>query len=362
MKNSLQKFREIGILLIAIMVFGGVAIGATFTAVASGNWSSTLTWGGIVPSLNVVGDQINIPATFTVTMDNNVTLNGSTASISIAALGTLSAMANNTLTVTQGTLAGIGTINVDSVVFGTLANTTFAGIFIANNVISMATASSSTATITVHNSLNVVAGNLAVFTGGVLALGSNATINIAGGTLALTGTGSLNIISNYNVNYITSSATTGAELLGGATLNNVTINSGVGNVVTLANNLTVAGILTLQSGTLNLNAHNLIVNGNIAAINAGRIASDSLSSITIHTASTVLGALNFSPLADTVRSFTVFVGGVNGTIRVNTNLVIADSLHFIQGSIYIGNDTLQMGVLGTITGAGTTSYVITDRK
>ena len=360
MRNVLQKFRIFCVLFIAIMLLGTVAIGATFTAVASGNWSSTLTWGGTVPSFTNIGDQINIPATFTVTMDNNVTLNGASASIAVAALGTLTAMANNTFTITQGTLSGIGTVSVDSVVFGTLATMTFAGTFIANNVVSSATAIVSTASMTVNNSLTLAGGDLATFTGGVLALGSNATINISGGTLSLTGTGLLNIIASYNVNYITASAMTGAELLGGATLNNVNVNTGFGNTVTLSNNLTLAGILSMQSGTLDLNSHNLTVNGNIANNNNGKIASDSLSSITIHTAATVLGALNFVANADTIKTLNVFVGGVNGTIRVNTNLVIADSLHFIQGSLKIGNDTLQMGVLGTITGASPTSYVITS--
>lgn len=358
MKNSVQKFKKIGMLLIAIMFFGSVAIGATFTAVASGNWSSMLTWGGTVPSFNNIGDQINIPATFTVTMDNNVTLNGPTASISISALGTLNAMANNTFAVFQGTLTGIGSINADSVVFGTLATMTFAGTFVANTVINTATSITSTATITVNNTLDLVAGNLSVFTGGSLALGSNATINVSGGTLSITG-GTFNNTLNYNVNYNTTTATTGAEILGGPTLTNINVNVGNADSVILSNNLILAGILTLQSGTLKLNTHNLIVNGNIAAINTGRIASDSLSSITLHTASTVLGALNFSA-NDTVKSLTVFVGGLNGNVRVNTNMVIADSLHFIQGNLYIGSDTLQIGILGSITGASTTSYVITS--
>jgi hypothetical protein len=359
MRNQVQKMKMFSMLLVAIMLFGTVAFGATFTAVATGNWSATATWGGTVPSLINTGDQITIPAGINVTMDNDVTLNGSLSSITV--LGTLSSTASNALTVTQGTLAGTlttATINVDSVVFGAAATMTFVGNFTANTVNSWATALVSTATMTVSNVLTLSGGNLAIFTAGTLALGNNAIINVAGGTLALTGTGALNLTLGYNVNYMTASATTGAEL-NGAFLNNVNVSVGAGNMVSLGSSIVVMDTLTLASGNLNLNGHNLTVSGQISNIGSGMLYSDSTSSLTINTQSSVLGALNFVANWNTVRNFTVNIAN-NGNVRVHTNMNVADSLHLLAGKVYLVADTLQMGVLGTITGASATSYVVTS--
>src|ERR1035438_1647055 len=111
MKKSVQNLKKFSLLLITSMLISIVASGATFTAVATGNWSSTVTWGGTIPSLTNSMDQVTIPIGINVTMDNDVTLNGSLASLTV--MGTLSAVTNNTLTVSLGTIAGNSIITAD---------------------------------------------------------------------------------------------------------------------------------------------------------------------------------------------------------------------------------------------------------
>ncbi|HSY76795.1 MAG TPA: hypothetical protein VK890_08060, partial [Bacteroidia bacterium] len=59
MKTKLYNSAKIGLTLLAATLSGGFASGATFTAVASGNWSSSATWGGSAPAFKLgVIDQV----------------------------------------------------------------------------------------------------------------------------------------------------------------------------------------------------------------------------------------------------------------------------------------------------------------
>ena len=86
MKKKLLKPIKPGLCIAAALLviqFCSVSFASTFTAVASGNWSSSATWGGVIPALNNLTDQITIPAGITVTMDSDVTLNGITSQINV---------------------------------------------------------------------------------------------------------------------------------------------------------------------------------------------------------------------------------------------------------------------------------------
>src|SRR5438034_11239704 len=84
-----------------ILVIANVSVSAaTFTAAVSGNWSSSVTWGGSAPSFNITIDQVTIPVGINVTLDNNLTVSGSLASVNV--MGTLSSSSSVSLSMIQG--------------------------------------------------------------------------------------------------------------------------------------------------------------------------------------------------------------------------------------------------------------------
>src|ERR1700722_15198808 len=117
MKREVLKLKKASLLIAVTMLVANIAFGTVFTATTSGNWSANATWGGSAPSFTNTLDQVTIPMGITVTMDNDVTINGATASVTVA--GTLTNSSNNTgLTVSLGTLAGSGNLNADTLTYG----------------------------------------------------------------------------------------------------------------------------------------------------------------------------------------------------------------------------------------------------
>src|ERR1700722_18282218 len=108
MKTNLLNFTKICLILLVVTLSNSFASGATYTAVASGNWSSSATWGGTAPSFKLGAiDQVTIGAGLTVTMDSTIVVNGVLAQISLN--GTLTS-AVNSLILTSGTISGSGAI------------------------------------------------------------------------------------------------------------------------------------------------------------------------------------------------------------------------------------------------------------
>jgi len=436
MKTILQRPIKFGILFSAIMLMNAVAFGASFTAVASGNWSSTTTWGGTVPSLNNTGDQITIPASINVVMNSDLTLNGATSQVTVN--GTLSSVTGNVFTITNGILAGSGSISADSMKLAAGASVLFTGSITAKKL-SVATLSiQGGISIMVNEQLTLSGGTTSIGTGGTLTVAANANVIMAGGQLTQTA-GTLGLTSSYNVVYQNGATNTGLELSGSG-LNNVTVDVGGSNTLLLSGNLTLNGTLTLSSGTLSLSGHNLtvagnvsasgtgsihstiisnititsainmsgalmftttsgvnnltintgsghaaaisgqltvngtltltsgilklqsaklVITGNVAASGSGTISSTTGSSITINTSTALAGGLKFTSGSNTVDTLSVNVGG-SGSLIISSDLTINDRLVFTAGRVNIGNHRLTIGASGTITGADSSSYVITD--
>jgi fibronectin-binding autotransporter adhesin len=273
MKRQLYFLKNTAIIVLTIMLGYMPLSAATFTATTSGNWSSSATWGGTAPSFNLTTDQVVIPSGITVAMDNSVTVTGATAAVGVQ--GTLTSTASQSLTVNAlGSLTGSGTINIGSLHLQALSVMTFSGAATVDTLTTALASLQLSGGLTVSNALNLSAGTLTLGSGGSLTLNSGGTIIMAGGSLSNNG-GTLSLTASYNVAYTTASATTGIELSGSG-LNNVTINVSSGNHVTLSSALTVAGTLSLTSGTLVLNGNNLTLSGSIAASGGGSVTSTSV--------------------------------------------------------------------------------------
>jgi hypothetical protein len=146
-----------------------------------------------------------------------------------------------------------------------------------------------------------------------------------------------------------------------ATVGDLTVNTASGSSTSLGSSLTVAGALSLQSGSLVLNNKNLTIGGTIATSGSGSISSTSGSDITVNTSGNSNGSLAFTAGSNTVKNFTINVGGGSGSyIGLGSNLTVSGKLNFTQGSVYTGSNTLAVASADSITEADSTSYVMTD--
>lgn len=354
MKNILNS-KTAGVITITLLIFiTSLSYGATFTAIASGNWSSTTTWGGSVPPSNITSDQVIIPSGVNVTMDNNVTLNGAIAVLNVE--GTLSSASSTALTIMAGTVSGTGTIHAGSLTCETAAVLSFTGSITANTLVCNALNLLVAADIMVSQSLQLGSGILNLQTGSSLDVGTNATIVVSGGAITLSG-GTVGLSGLYNVSYISASSIAGVELTGSG-LNDVSVNVGPANTVTLSGNLNVSGTLYLTTGTLVLAGHNLTITGNLASSGTGNISSTVSSDISISTPASLSGVLTFSSSGNAVNNFTVSIGG-DGSVTLGSDIMVQGILNLVSGYLNTGNYNVEIGMSGSISGGANTSYVIT---
>ncbi len=98
----------------------------TFTAVASGDWSSNATWQGSDAPGNVIGagDQVIISTGLTVDLNSDIEIDGLLARLDVE--GTLNA-ANNSIQTIDGTVSGSGTITSQNFWIASAGNFSFDG-------------------------------------------------------------------------------------------------------------------------------------------------------------------------------------------------------------------------------------------
>ncbi|MDZ4745398.1 MAG: hypothetical protein SGJ05_05290 [bacterium] len=159
-------------------------------------WSAATTWGVAAPAFNNTLDQIIIPAGITVTMDNNASINGAPASLTVN--GTLTSNAASTLTIGQGSVTGNGAINVGTLALNAASMLAFTGTVTAEYVNSASTGIQGAATFVVSKALNLTGGTFTLANGGSLSVANGSTITFSGGMMALNG-GTLSLINQYSV-------------------------------------------------------------------------------------------------------------------------------------------------------------------
>jgi hypothetical protein len=317
MEKAILISKKIVFLLTMLLLCNQYVNGANFTAVVSGSWNNSVTWGGQAPDATITSDQIIIPAGITVTIDNNVSINGTLASINV--LGTLNSSVNSTLFVNNGAIMGNGTISVVNLHLDNFAALTFTGEIITEHVTTFVTNLALQADILVGQSITVEEGVLNLELGGSLELGTGADIIISGGLIVVNG-GIFELSDAYNVVYTNNSTTVGPELYGSG-LNDVTIDVSNGNNVILTSDLNISGMLSLSSGTLMLNGNDLTITGDISTTGNGSLGSDSESNITVNSIGGIAGVLAFNSTANSVHNLTVNVGQGN-SLSIDSDLVI----------------------------------------
>lgn len=354
MRQTITRFKS-ALLLTAAFCFMQINSKAvTYTAVASGNFSSSATWtGGIVPPAVISADDIIIPTGIKVTLDQNQTLSSSS---SLTVNGTLQANTGYYLSMTSGTIAGIGAIALDSFYANFNSGFAFTGTFTANTFASANAKINSVANVTVNNTLHLMAGTLEMASGS-LTMGGNSTIVVSGGTMVIAG-GTVNLTNNYDVMYTSQAATAGIELTGSG-LENVTIDVPGTASVDLSGDLNVKGTLMLKSGTLNLNNNNLTFTSTGDLSGSGSIASSSNSDITINASAGLTGSLNFTTGGNTVDDFTIDLGTNTASVTVGGDMMISGQLDLKSGRLNIGSNKLDIMTNATVTGGSSNSFVVT---
>jgi len=342
MKKSIKNPVKIGLLMASFMLVCGMSSGTIYTASASGNWSSAVTWGGSAPPFTLpVGDIVIVPLTYTVTMDQNVAVDGT-----VNVLGTLSASPYVVLNVnSSGSVIGAGSINAAEFILNTGSTFTFTGAVTADTIINSMASLGTSAQMTFYNELNL-SGLLTMDAAGVLTAGTNSNITIAGGSIVLAG-GTLALTSPYSVNYITASAIAGLELTGTG-LGVVTINVPSADTVVLGSNVVMDDSLKFASGILKLDGFNLTTSSQITGQVA--IAGNVLSSLTVNTAIGLSNAIGFVKGFQNLENLTVNVGAGN-SVTISSGLMLNGNLVISSGSeLNISNEALT--IMGDLTGTG----------
>src|SRR6185312_11344192 len=311
MKKSIKNPVKMGLLMASFMLVCGVSSATIYTASASGNWSSAVTWGGSAPPFTLpVGDMVVVPLTYTVTMDQNVAVNGT-----VNVLGTLSAAPYIRLNINSGgSIVGAGSINAAKFMLNTGGAFTFTGAVTADTIINTMVSLSTSAQIKFFNELNL-SGLLTIDAAGALTAGANSNIAISGGGVALSG-GTLVLTSPYSVNYMNSSKIAGLEL-SGTGVGVVTINVPSADTVALSSNVIMDDSLKFTRGILKLNGFNLTTSSQITG--AVAVAGNVLSSLTVNTAIGLSNSIGFVKGYQNLKNLTVNVG-IGNSVAISSAL------------------------------------------
>lgn len=363
MRNYYKTIKSTCLLMAAVLLMGAQANATTFTALASGSFSSTSTWaGGIVPVSLTTGDNIIIGSGINITLDQDITLSsGSSMNID----GMLMGSNGYFIDMQQGsTLTGNGSIDVDSIAMHNTSMTDFVfdgsvttGALLSDNATLSGTTNN---TVIVENTLRLAAG-IMTMSGGTLQLQQGSVIVVEDGTINVTG-GNIGLTNSYSVMYTGSSNTNGGLELTGGGLSGIVIDLGASNNLSLQSDLVLDGMLDVRSGNLELNGNNLTIaaNGDVMfAANTG-ISSSSNSDITINATNSLSNSIRFTTGGNTVDDFTVNLGTSSASASIDGDLMVSGQLAMNNGRLNIGSGNLEIMTGGSFTGGSNNSFVIAE--
>lgn len=326
----------------------------TFTAVASGNFSSSATWGGAAPPNLLVNDNVVIPLGIKVTLDDDYMINGATAGLTV--FGSLSSSTSNYIMFKSGTMNGNGSIDIDSFAIDASTGFNFSGNLTVDAFTSMGAKLSSSANTMINNKLYLMAGTLNI-TGGTLKVDDNATIIVDGGTMTMNG-GTVDLTSKYHVMFAGSTTASGIEVTG-AGLTDVTIDlANSGSSVALSSNMMVNGMLMLKSGSLNLNGNELAIGamGDFSAMTGNNIMGSATSDVTIM--SSLTNGLVFSATANTVNDLTI-EAGKNAQVKIASDVKVHGMLDLKSGMVMLNDNMLKLEAGASVSGGSDSAFVVT---
>jgi len=215
-------------------------------------------------------------------------------------------------------------------------------------------------TFSVASSGTVTFGSGGTLSGaGAFSIASGATLatsNTGGVTASIVTTGSNSYAAgaNYTLNAATSTPFPTASF---GSPNNVTINPGAGNSVTLNGNQTINGTLTMSSGRLVVGSNTLTLNGTVSGMSSTTVLRGSATSVLVIGGSGSLGTLYLDQATPgTTNNFSTFTinRSSSGMVTLGNALSIGTGgLNLTNGSLADGGNVVTLA--GNITGTGSHS-------
>ncbi len=194
-----------------------------------------------------------------------------------------------------------------------------------------------------------IAGELALIEGSLILAGNDLTIN---GNVAIGGNGTVSATTLSDIALNSTSGTQGTITFTNAssTVNNLTVNVGVGNEARINGALTVNGTLQLNTGALSFNSTDLVVNGSISG--AGLLSANAGSNLSVLTINGSTTALNFAVGGQLLNDLTIAAGsGV--VVSLGSDLTVLGVLDLSGGSdLDLNNNHLTLNPMSSLIGTG----------
>ncbi len=214
--------------------------------------------------------------------------------------------------------------------------------------------------VTVFEEVSVVEGELIVDDESDIFLAENATVNLKNSNIEFTtAASSLQPLGAYNLSFEGESTELSGELFT-IDLNNLTIllDSEEEDFV-LVRDVIVGGELMLESGDLDLNGHDLAINGDLEIAGESMFSGNEESNLLIQTEGTIEEMIRFDEGAEELSSFVVELGSEDATVTLGNDLLV-NQLELNNGLIVLGDNNLEVGVDGVAVGYSENSYVVTN--
>ncbi|MDZ4759201.1 MAG: hypothetical protein SGJ10_13830, partial [Bacteroidota bacterium] len=209
----------------------------------------------------------------------------------------------------------------------------------------------STNSLTLSSDLRVT-GTLSLISGILMLAGKDLIIN---GGVADTGSGKISSTAFSNIIINTSGGDCGAIRFNGnsAAVNKLVVNIDSGYEANIEGGITITDELQLNSGILNFNHADLVLNGGITGV--GYLSGDNSSNLTIATNAIALTKLKFASGGNSINDFTMSVGMGNSVLLSVSDLIVNGTLSLKNGAFDLNGHDLTINGNITESGVGTIS-------
>ncbi|HXC04172.1 MAG TPA: T9SS type A sorting domain-containing protein [Bacteroidia bacterium] len=338
MKTSL--FFKAGLAVFAFILYSTIT--RAYTAVASGNWSNSTTWGGTAPGGTISGQDILIPNGITVNLDMDVSFSGLSNAFTVN--GSLANGGITGVALTQGSFAGAGNVTINRLTFSSLAVSTFTGNINVNLFENRGATLSLTALISITDTLNLDAGNLLLSGGANIILQTGSVVRVNDGTLSIHG-GVFTNTNLYDVVYVGTSKTTGIEL-NTLFLNHLYIRlTDNSQTLTLGTNLQVNGPVSIATGTFDFSSQQVSLLSNVMVSSGAFLRANSTSSLSFQSGEPLTSVLYFSS-GSALQELSINLSN-NGQVKLYSPLTLTGNLNLLNGHFSLESG----GILTVGTGA-----------